>query len=300
MHSQRRQRRLPKVHIKVNDGRFRIVGMDTWYSYWRDPYHLMLTIPWPGFLVLIASIYVFTNGLFALLYLAGSNPIANARPGSFADAFFFSVQTFASIGYGAMYPQTTYGNVVVTIEAMMGLVGIAVLTGLVFARFSRATPRVLYSRVAVVLPHSGVPTLMLRAANLRRNLIQEAQLRLYLLRDEITPEGQAMRRIYDLKLLRDRTPSFSLSWTAMHPIDELSPLFGMTAESLQKTSTTLAVSLSGIDVTISQMVHSRHDYAAQDILFNHQFADIVSVTPDGHRYLDYNHFHNVAPFKPNL
>ncbi len=123
-----------------------------------------------------------TNALFALAYLAGEDCIANARPGSFLDAFFFSVQTLASIGYGAMFPKTTYANVVVTIEAMMGLVGIAVLTGLAFARFSRPTARVIFSRVAVIAPHNDVPTLMFRAANKRRNQILEAQLRVYLMR----------------------------------------------------------------------------------------------------------------------
>jgi inward rectifier potassium channel len=293
----RRQRPLPKVHIKIQDGRFQIVGIGAWYSYWRDPYHLLLTIPWPGFLALIALSYVATNALFALAYLAGGDCIANARPGSFLDAFFFSVQTLASIGYGAMYPKTTYANAVVTIEAMMGLVGIAVLTGLAFARFSRPTARVIFSQVAVIAPHNGLPTLMFRTANKRRNQILEAQLRVYLMRDEVTTEGQFIRRLNELNLLRNQTPSFTLSWTAMHPIDESSPLSGMTPESLVATKTSIVVSLSGIDETVMQVLHARQIYAAHEILWNNQFVDIFYDTSDGHRYIDYNYFHDVMPIE---
>lgn len=288
---------LPKVHIKIQDGRFEVLGMNVWYSYWRDPYHLLLTIPWPGFLGLIALFYLTTNALFALAYLAGGDCIANARPGSFLDAFFFSVQTLASIGYGAMFPKTTYANIIVTIEAMMGLVGIAVLTGLAFARFSRPTARVIFSRVAVIAPHNRVPTLMFRAANKRRNQILEAQLRVYLMRDEVTTEGQFIRRFHELNLLRNQTPSFTLSWTAMHPIDELSPLYGMTPESLVATKTSIVVSLSGIDETVAQVLHARQTYAAHEILWNNQFVDIFYHTSDGHRYIDYNYFHDVVPLQ---
>jgi inward rectifier potassium channel len=269
------------------------VGLGAWYSYWRDPYHLLLTIPWTGFLFLIAVAYIATNAVFALAYLAGGNCIENARPGSFLDVFFFSVQTLASIGYGAMYPKTIYANIIVTIEAMAGLMGIAVMTGLAFARFSRPTARVLFSRVAVITPHDGEPTLMFRTANQRRNLILEAQMRVYMMRDEMTVEGDYIRRIYDLKLRRNQSPSFTLTWLAMHTIDEYSPLFGMTTESLVQTNTTLVVSVSGIDETVAQVVHARHTYGATDILWNYQFVNIMHDTEDGHRYIDYQGFHDV-------
>ncbi len=290
-----RKRRLPRVHIKIKDGRFEILGMNAWYSYFREPYHLLLTIPWLGFLALIDVLYVATNALFALAYLAGGDCIENARPGSFLDLFFFSVQTLASIGYGAMYPKTTYANIIVTIEAMVGLVGIAVMTGLAFARFSRPTARVMFSRVAVITPHEGVPTLIFRTANQRRNQILEAQMRVYLMRDEVSAEEQFIRRIYDLQLLRNQSPSFTLTWVAMHAIDESSPLYGMTAESLIQTNTTIVVSLSGIDQTVAQVVHARHDYTAHEILLNNRFVDIIHRTSEGHRYIDYNCFHEVVP-----
>lgn len=292
-----RHRRFPVVPIKVQDGLFQIAGLGVWHSYWRDPYHLLLTIPWLGFLAVIAVSYLATNTLFAFAYLAGGDCIENARPGSFLDLFFFSVQTLASIGYGAMYPKTVYANSIVTIEAMVGLIGVAVSTGLAFARFSLPTARILFSRTAIIAPHNGVATLMFRTANQRRNLILEAQLQVYLMRDEISKEGQHMRRIYDLKLIRQRSPSFTLSWTIMHQIDENSPLYGATLESLYQNQTTIVISLSGIDESVAQAIHARHVYAAQDILWNYRFVDIMHSTPNGDRYIDYNYFHEVLPIE---
>lgn len=292
-----RQRSQPIIHLKYRNGNFEIMGLGVWHSYWRDPYHLLLTIPWTGFVLLIFGFYVAINTLFAIAYLLGGDCIANARPGSFYDAFFFSVQTLASIGYGAMYPKTTYANIIVTIEAIIGVMGIAVMTGLAFARFSRPTARVMFSRVAVILPHDGVPTLMFRSANQRRNSILEAQMRVYLMRDEITAEGEFMRRIYDLKLVRQQTPGFALTWSVMHIIDESSPLYGMTPESLSETNCLLMISLTGIDETVSQVVHARHSYGANDILWNSRFVDILHHTGDGHRYIDYKHFHDVLPLE---
>ena len=202
------------VHFVKRNGRFNVEGLGAWYNYWNDPYHLLLSIPWTGFLTLICVGYIFANALFALAYLASGNGIENARPGSFSDAFFFSIQTMASIGYGAMYPKTTAANILVTLESLVGLFGVTMATGLMFARFSRPTARVIFSRVAVIVPYEGVPTLMFRTANQRRNLILEASLRVSLARDEITAEGDFIRRIYDLTLLRSQNPSFSLSWTA--------------------------------------------------------------------------------------
>ncbi|MBR8836309.1 MAG: ATP-sensitive inward rectifier potassium channel 10 [Stigonema ocellatum SAG 48.90 = DSM 106950] len=279
----------------MRDGRFEVMGTGAWYSYWRDPYHLLLTIPWSGFLGIMGLLYVATNALFALAYMAGGNCIETAQADSFGNNFFFSVQTLSNIGYGAMYPKTIYANTVVMIESMAGILEVAVLTGLSFARFAQPTARVLFSRVAVIAPQDGVPTLMFRSANKRRNQILEAQLQVYLMRDECTAEGQFIRRIYDLKLLRNQTPSFTLSWTAMHPIDESSPLYGMTPESMMATTSSIVISLSGIDQTVVQLIHARHTYSPHEILWNHRFVDIFFHTPDGNRYMDYNYFHDVVP-----
>ncbi len=294
----RRQRRPPRFQIVLQEGRPQVDGVGAWYAYWRDPYHLLLTVPWLGFLLLILLTYVVINALFALVYLLDGEGVANAQPGSFLDHFFFSVQTLATIGYGFMYPKTLFANLVMTLEVMVGIVSIAVLTGLAFARFARSTARVIFSRVAVIAPHEGVPTLSFRAANKRRNRILEAQLRVYLLRDEVTAEGQRLRRIYDLHLLRNQTPSFTLSWSAFHPIDKFSPLYGMSAEDLAQMNTTIVISLSGLDETIAQILHARHTYAAHEVLWNHRFVDIICHTPNGNRYIDFAFFHDVELFAP--
>ena len=143
------------------------------------------------------------------------------------------------------------------------------------------------------------PTLSFRAANRRRNQILEAQMRVYLIRDELTSEGHYIRRIHDLSLVRSQTPSFALSWIVLHPIDESSPLYGMTSEAMVESNSLILVMLSGIDETVSQMLYDRHTYAPQDILWNHRFIDLVYRTPEGHRFIDYKNFHNTEPINPN-
>jgi inward rectifier potassium channel len=292
--SMRRVNRKKRFDI-VSNRRFDVVRKGMSHSHWHDPYHLLLMLDWPQFFGLTAISYIATNALFALLYLAGGDCIKGARPGSFLDTFSFSVQTMATIGYGAMYPQTDYANLLVSIEALVGLLGVAMATGLMFARFSRPTARVLFSRVAVITPHNGLPTLMLRVANERRNQILEAQIGLSLLRDEVTMEGLSIRRFYDLKLLRSQTRTFALSWIVMHVIDEDSPLYGATPESLEEVQTDIVVTLTGIDETVSQTVHARHYYITDEILWNMRFVDIFSKKPDGRRVLDFNRFHDVTP-----
>ncbi len=290
--------RRPRSSVRIArqaDGKFAIAGMGKWHSYWRDPYHLMLTIPWLGFVGIISGIYVTINAGFALLYLAGGDCLNGARSGSFEDAFFFSVQTLASIGYGVMSPKTTYAHMIVTMEAVVSLWAIALVTGLAFARFSKPTARVVFSKVAVITPHDGQPALSFRIANHRRNQILEAQLRLYLLRDEVTQEGEYFYRVHDLKLMRDRTPSLTLSWVVFHVIDESSPLYGATAKSLAAAHTQLVVSLSGIDESVSYTINLRHAYGAGHILFDHRFMDIMYPSPTGDRYFDYTHFHSTMP-----
>ncbi|NER19948.1 MAG: ATP-sensitive inward rectifier potassium channel 10 [Symploca sp. SIO1C2] len=263
------------------------------HSHWQDPYHVLLTLNWFKFFATITVSYLIINTVFALLYLAGGNCLENARPGSFGDAFFFSVQTMASIGYGVMHPKTNYANIVVTIEALVGLMALAMSTGLMFARFSLPTAKVLFSNVAVITPYNGVPTLMFRAANRRRNRILEAQVRVSLLRDEETQEGDFMRRLYDLQLVRSQTPSFSLTWTIMHHIDENSPLYGETLESLMAVNSELVVILTGLDETVSQTIHARHSYIESEIVWNQRFVDIFSRKRNGRWLIDYNHFHDV-------
>ncbi len=256
-----------------------------------DLYYRLLTVPWSGFFAMIAVAYAAFNLLFAALYRLQDGSIANSG-GSFWNAFFFSVQTMATIGYGDMRPVTTYANVIVTVEVLLGLVGFALATGVIFARFSRPTARVIFSAVAVVVRHDGKQTLMFRAANQRHNRIVEAQVSLTLARDEITAEGVAMRRFHDLRPERARSPLFSLTWTVLHVIDGASPLSGAGAETLASQGAELLVTMVGLDETLSQTIHARHVYRAAEILWGRRFVDILGSGEGDDRAIDYSRFHD--------
>ena len=305
LHSTKAQKVLPHKRLLNPDGRLEIVRLGHSKDLWRDRYHTMLTMSWLAFFSWTGCVYLAANALFALGYwlglpLTGEAAIANADPHSFADAFFFSVQTMAAIGYGAMHPQTLYANILVTIESLVGLMAIAMVTGLTFARFSRPTTRVMFSTVAVIAPYDGVPTLMFRAANQRRNRIIEAQLSMTLVWNEVSTEGHAMRRFYDLDLVRSQTPVFALTWTVMHAITPDSPLYGMTEADLIETDTELVITLTGLDETLSQTVHARHSYGPTDILRNMIFVDLFTHLPDGRFAIDYTRFHQVQPVSSDL
>jgi inward rectifier potassium channel len=267
-------------------------------SFWQpaelDFYHWLLALRWRVFLLVISLFYFVLNLGFALLYL-WTGGIANAKPGSFKDAFFFSIQTLSTVGYGSMYPQSLSAQILMAFEVWIGLLSIAILTGLMFARFSRPTARVLFSRVAVVCPLEGVPTLMFRAANRRDNRILEAQVQVNLLRNEVTAEGHQLRRFYDLNLLRSRTPIFGLSWLIMHPMDGDSPLCKVSWEELRSQEAELWITLTGLDETFSQTIHSRYAYTMADILWGRRFVDIFSRSPEGLTYIDLTYFHEVEP-----
>ncbi|MET3131914.1 inward rectifier potassium channel [Oxalobacteraceae bacterium GrIS 1.11] len=262
---------------------------------WSDSYHWMLALSWPLFFLMIGVLYLLTNVLFASAFYLVPGSVANARPGSFLDVVFFSIETLATVGYGYMNPGTTYGHVVASIEILLGMVEVATVTGLLFARFSRATSRILFSDVVVVTKFNGTSTLMLRTGNERNNLILEASVRASLVRRETTLEGQVFTRFYDLKLERDQTSVFALSWTIMHPIDAHSPLYGLTQQDLIDSATTLMVAVSGMDDTLNDFVHARQSYAPEHIFFNHHFADILSDKVGAVRTLDFGKFHDIVP-----
>ncbi len=291
-----------QARLVTRKGQFplNIVKLGVPRVHFADLYHWLLTLSWPRFLILICLSYVMTNSLFALAYLAGGDCIANARPGSFKDTFYFSVQTMATIGYGSMYPRTDYANTIVCIQALFGLWGVAMVTGLAFSRFSKPTARVIFSRVAVIAPFNGVPTLMYRTGNQRFNQILEAQQRATLIRDEVTSEGEFMRRFYDLQLVRSESPIFALSWTVMHAIDESSPLYQLTAKDLIECQAEIVITLTGIDETVSQTIHARHSFVTAEIIWNMRFVDIILIKPDGNRVVDYTRFHEVKAVEDNL
>ncbi len=260
---------------------------------WRgDLYHRALTLSWPRFMALIAIVYLMANLFFAFLYWLQPGSVANAAPGSYLDAFFFSVETFGTIGYGVLSPATVYANSVMTVETLCGILLVALTTGVMFARVSRPTARVLFSRVAVIAPHNGVPTLMVRMGNQRVSQIIQAEVTMTLVRNERTDEGAFMRRFYDLALERGRTPIFAMSFQAMHRINESSPLFGATPDTLMAMEAEILVTVTGLEETMAQTVHARASFLPDEVLFNHRYVDIFGTTDDGRRAVDYRRFHD--------
>ena len=261
----------------------------------RDFYHHLLTMSWWEFLLSSSIVYLLMNSGFAGLYMLQPGSITNAHPGSFLDAFFFSVQTFATVGYGVMVPATLYANTIFTLESFVGLLTVAVTTGMVFARISRPTARVMFAKVAVIAQHDGKPMLMLRLGNERRSQIVDATVTMSVLRSEFTKEGRFMRRFHDLKLMRSKTPIFSISFTAMHVIDEHSPLYGMTAAKMKAEEIELLVTVTGLEESLGSTVHARASFTDSEILIGRRYVDVFGVTEDGRRGIDYSKFHDTEP-----
>jgi inward rectifier potassium channel len=259
-----------------------------------DWYHALLRMGWSQVIAFISAAFLGINALFAVAFLRVGG-VAHARPGSFADAFYFSVQTMGTIGYGAMYPESPGANALVVVEAVVSLIVTALATGLVFSKFARPIGRVAFSRYAVIAPMEGVPTLMIRVGNERGNSIVEATLHMTLSRTVRTAEGVTFYKLLDLKLVRERSPAVSRSWTVLHRIEEGSPLYGATPESLAKDEAELMATLSGTDDTSYQPVHARREYEHFEVLWGARHADILSERPDGDLVLDISRFHEVVP-----
>jgi inward rectifier potassium channel len=260
----------------------------------EDFYHWVLTLDWRSFFAAVAIAFFLLNAAFAMIYGVSPGCISNAS--GFGDLFFFSVQTLATIGYGSMAPQTRFGHVVVSVEALVGILCTAVVTGLTFVRIARPTARIVFTDKAVIMKRNGIPHLMFRLANWRRNQVVEAQLHVAVLLSETTEEGEKMRRPHPLKLVRSTNPMFALSWTAMHMIDETSPFFGPDAFArLREQGAELFLSVSGLDETIAQTIHARYRYTLDDVVQNARFADILVTDDNGVRVLDFDKFHEIIP-----
>jgi inward rectifier potassium channel len=235
---------------------------------------------------------VLINLLFAVLYWGGGKSIAELPPGSFPDAFFFSVETLATVGYGHMYPDSLYGHIIATLEIITGMFGMAVVTGLIFVRFSRPTARILFSKFIIIGPFDGVPNLMFRVANLRHHAMVEAEFRVMLVRSEATKEDPDVRRFYSLKLDFDRLIAFPAALTIRHRIDETSPLYGLTPEDLKKTDTRIFASVVCVDTVIPAPIQSAVDYPHNEILWNRRFVEIYSEQGHGRFAVDYGRIHD--------
>jgi inward rectifier potassium channel len=259
----------------------------------QDLYHYFMTVSWPRLFATIAGFFLIFDLLFGFLYHLVPGCIANLSPPGFAGAFFFSVETLATVGYGDMHPQSFYGHIVAMVEIFVGLMSLAVITGLMFARFSRPKARFLFAKVAVVRPIDGKLTLMMRAANARQNVIQDASAKLRMLRDEVTEEGFRIRRIKDLALVRAEHPMFVLGWNIMHIIDDASPLRSETEQSLRNSASMFILSVSGTDETTGQILMARAEYSSSAIRWNESFRDILEQREDGTLHFDYNKFDEV-------
>ena len=260
----------------------------------RDTYHWFLRAPWWASLSAIAVGFLVANVIFAVAYMIVGG-VATARPGSFVDAFFFSAQTMATIGYGVLHPVSAGANTVVIVESIVGIIVTALCTGLVFGKFSRSTARIRFSNQAVITPMDGKPTLMFRVGNERGNTIIEATIRVVLSRTERSLEGSTFYRMYDLQLVRDRSPAMTRSWTVMHTIDEKSPMFGVTPEQLANWDAELIVSLTGTDDISIQVVHARHIYDHVAVKCGFHFVDILAELDGGAFVVDLRHVHDVVP-----
>jgi inward rectifier potassium channel len=282
--------RTPKAQvIQLGSREFIAEGLNL--NFWSDISHRCMTASWPSFIGGAAAVFVAFNAFFAFFYWIGDQPISNVPGGAYIDYLYFSIETLSTAGYGDMHPQTHYGHFIATVELFTGIFSMSVMTGLVFARFSRPSARLLFADNPVISDHEGHPTLMIRLANERHNIISNANARLWLFKNIVSKEGRSFRRFYELPLSRNESPALALSWTLFHVIDEASPLYGFNAEHLESNNSALVVVVSGYDTVAAQTVHARKTYDHPDIRIGHRYAEILDTTEDGRLRVDYGRFH---------
>ncbi|HME24013.1 MAG TPA: ion channel [Acetobacteraceae bacterium] len=247
----------------------------------RDPYHLAVALTWPQFCATLLAMYLLVNVAFATFFWSVPGSVANARPYSFPDALFFSIETLATVGYGEMYPATFYGHVIAATEIVCGLGFTAILTGLTFVRFSRPRAKLVFASHPVVAMHNGKPTLMLRLGNGRADVLLDAAAKLNVLLSVTTAEGKLFRRAQELRLERAHLPVFPLTWTLMHVMDERSPLNGYDAAQVVAACAQVFVTLEARDPTLATSVHAVRNYASEDIRFGMRYVDAITIEEDG-------------------
>lgn len=276
-----------------------VLGTPAFGNPHSEIYHFLLETGWPAFIGLVVALYLLSNLAFALAYLlCGADAIHGAQTGSLTDAYFFSVQTMATIGYGKMTPMGFAANAIVSFEAFFGIVTSALTTGLAFARFTRPTAGVRFSELAVVGLHNGEPALKFRLMNLRRSHIVEAGIRLWLVREAKTLEGESYRRPVELALQRAHSPVFALSWTAIHLIDAHSPFAGATEADVRDGDWHLLVTFSGYHESFANQVYARHVYDSRHLKFGHNFVDMITYGARGQRLVDTHRFNEILPLAP--
>jgi inward rectifier potassium channel len=287
-----RSDRKPQV-IRLGHVKIETLGLSP--GFWTDLYHRAMSVYWPVFFASAAAIFIALNAVFGFLYSLGHEPIANAAGNGPLAYFYFSIETLATVGYGDMHPQTNYGHLIAAVEIFTGMSFLAVMTGLIFARFSRPRARFVFANSAVIARHEGQRTLMIRAANARHNTISRANARLWLVRAERTKENDQLRRFYELKLDRNEHPMFVLSWILFHVIDKDSPLHGLTESDLAESDALLVLNVSGVDDSSAQQLYVRRVYSWRDVRWQHRYKDITSVSAQGRVLLDYTKFDDLVP-----
>jgi inward rectifier potassium channel len=270
----------PAKPMPIRGGPFGMAKIGASRFDWRDRYHLAVSLSWPVFAAAFLGIWLAINLFFALLYVLSPGDIANARPGDFSDCFFFSVETLATVGYGVMAPATLYGHVISAAEIITGTGFTAIITGLMFVRFSRPRSKILFAEDAVVTSFNGAPTLMLRVANGRLTMMTNASARLSLLIREHSAEGANYRRTYHLTLHQSSLPLFFMPWTVMHKIDHTSPLAGHDSQSLAQADAILFLAIEVHDTVLAASVNDLRPYRPDHIRYGQRFADTVSVDPE--------------------
>jgi inward rectifier potassium channel len=275
-------------------GREIIISEGPRLSFWADISHRCMTAKWPSFIAGAMAVFIGFNAIFAAFYWFGDHPISNVPGGAYIDYLYFSIETLSTAGYGDMHPQSHYGHFIAAVELFTGIFSMSLMTGLIFARFSRPSARLLFADNPVISTHDGKRTLMVRLANERHNIIGNATAKLWLLKNEVSAEGGTFRRFYELPLVRNEHPALALSWTLYHVINEDSPLYGKTADDLDKDSVSLAVVVSGHDVVAAQTVHAGTTYDHEAILFGRTYADILGTAKDGRLRLNYGLFHETV------
>ncbi len=274
---ERKNRKKREPTMRVGAGAIELVKLGASRYAFSDPYHIAIELSWKGFALAFVGFELGINVVFALLYVASPGCVANMRPSSFSDAFFFSLETLATVGYGTMAPATLYGHAVSAVEIVCGMVFTAIMTGLLFVRFSKPRARILFADQAVVTSHNGSPVLMVRIANGRMTLLTNATVRLGVLLFEESAEGHSFRRVHDLALSNASLPLFALTWTVMHAIDEKSPLAGYDAEQLEEGDARLFLSIEARDHALGAAIYDMRIYTAVDVLFGMHYAEAVTL-----------------------
>jgi len=272
--------------MKIRDAAFDLRKKGIARFDWRDPYHIAVTLSWPAFIVGAFTVLITINAVFAVLYALRPGAVENLNAGDVLRAFFFSLETLATVGYGEMAPNSIYGHSVAAAEIVLGMSFTAIFTGLLFVRFSKPKAMILFADKAVVAHYNGKPTLMVRIANGRLTMLTHATARVTLIVIEITSEGQTFRRVLDLRLVRDDLPIFPLTWTLMHVIDESSPLWGLTPADLAKREVRLFVSIEARDDALGAQVQDLGFFTHQQIIFDKRYSEAVSVDEAGRTVAD--------------